>query len=80
MPSRAEIVSFYDSPPPAGASAWVSGATPATGITLTDPDPDWPRRYDDLARRIRQALGWRALQLDHVGSTCRRWRRSGSGW
>jgi GrpB-like predicted nucleotidyltransferase (UPF0157 family) len=69
MPSRAEIVSFDDSPPPPGADPWVPGAAPATGIEVTDADPAWPRRYDDLAGRIRQALGWRVLQLEHVGST-----------
>jgi GrpB-like predicted nucleotidyltransferase (UPF0157 family) len=47
----------------------VPGAAPATGIELADPDPEWPRRYDDLAGRIRAALGWRVLQLEHVGST-----------
>ena len=60
---------FDDSPPPPGASPWVAGAAPATGIEVTDPDPSWPSVYDGLARRIREALGWRALQLDHVGST-----------
>jgi len=30
--------------------------------------PAWPRHYDDLASRIREALGWRVLQLEHVGS------------
>ena len=69
MPSRAEILSFMDAAPPPGVQAWVPGAAPATGIEVTDPDPGWPRRYDQLAGRIRQALGWRALQLDHVGST-----------
>jgi GrpB-like predicted nucleotidyltransferase (UPF0157 family) len=69
VPSRAEIVLFDDSPPPAGASPWVGDAAPATGIVLTDPDPSWPRQYGDLAGRIREALGWRAIQLDHVGST-----------
>jgi GrpB-like predicted nucleotidyltransferase (UPF0157 family) len=69
MPSRAEIVTFTDPAPPAGADPWVPGATPATGIEVTDPDPGWPRQYDDLAARIRRALGWRALQLEHVGST-----------
>ena len=29
MPSRAEIVSFDDSPPPPGADPWVPGAAPA---------------------------------------------------
>jgi GrpB-like predicted nucleotidyltransferase (UPF0157 family) len=47
----------------------VAGAAPATGIDVTDPDPSWPRQYDDIASRIRDALGWRALQLEHVGST-----------
>ena len=69
MPSRAEIVLFDDSPPPPGADPWVAGGTPATGIDVTDPDPSWPRQYHFLAGRIREALGWRVLQLDHVGST-----------
>jgi GrpB-like predicted nucleotidyltransferase (UPF0157 family) len=69
MPSRAEIVLFDGSPPPPGASPWVAGAAPAAGIEVTDPDPSWPRRYDYLAGRIREALGWRAIQLEHVGST-----------
>jgi GrpB-like predicted nucleotidyltransferase (UPF0157 family) len=69
MPSRAEIVSFSDSPPPPGADPWVPGAVPAAGIDLADPDPAWPRQYDNLAGRIREALGWRVLQLEHVGST-----------
>jgi hypothetical protein len=39
MPSRAEIVSFDDSPPP-GADPWVvAGTGPATGIEVTAPDP-----------------------------------------
>jgi GrpB-like predicted nucleotidyltransferase (UPF0157 family) len=69
MPSRAEIVTFDDSPPPPGADAWVFDATPATGIEVTEPDPAWPRWYAELAARIREALGWRALQIEHVGST-----------
>jgi GrpB-like predicted nucleotidyltransferase (UPF0157 family) len=69
MPSRAEIVSFDNSSPPPGVDPWVPGAAPATGIEVTEADPAWPRRYDDLAGRIRQALGWRVLQLEHVGST-----------
>ncbi len=69
MPSRAEIVSFDDSPPPPGADPWVSGAAPGIGIEVTDPDPAWPRQFGNLARRIREALGWRVLQLEHVGST-----------
>jgi GrpB-like predicted nucleotidyltransferase (UPF0157 family) len=69
MPSRAEIVSFDDSPPPRGADPWVPGAAPDTIIEMVDPDPDWPQHYDGLAVRVRDALGWRVLQLEHVGST-----------
>jgi GrpB-like predicted nucleotidyltransferase (UPF0157 family) len=65
----AEIVSFDQTPTPPGASSWVPGAAPATGIEVTEPDPAWPRRYTEVAARIRDALGWRALHLEHVGST-----------
>jgi len=68
MPSHAEIVSFDDSLP-SGADPWVPGAVPDVGIEVTDPDPAWPQQYDDLAGRIREALGWRVLQIEHVGST-----------
>jgi GrpB-like predicted nucleotidyltransferase (UPF0157 family) len=70
MPSRAEIVSFDDSPPPPGANPWVAaGAGLGAGIEVADPDPAWPRQYDALAGRIRRALGWRVLHVEHVGST-----------
>jgi GrpB-like predicted nucleotidyltransferase (UPF0157 family) len=62
-------VSFDDAPPPPGANPWLPGAAPDTGIEVADPDPAWPRQYDILAARIRDALGWRVLQLEHVGST-----------
>jgi GrpB-like predicted nucleotidyltransferase (UPF0157 family) len=70
MPDRAAIVSFDDSPPPPGSPhAWLPASGPATGIEIADPDPAWPGLYGELAGRIRGVLGWRALQLDHVGST-----------
>jgi len=66
MPSRAEIVSFDHSPPSPGVNPWVvPGTGPGVGIEITDPDPGWPRQYDGLADRIREALGWRVLQLEH---------------
>ena len=62
-------MSFDDSPPPPGADPWLPGAAPATGIEVTGPDPGWPARYEELAGHIREALGWRVLGLEHVGST-----------
>jgi GrpB-like predicted nucleotidyltransferase (UPF0157 family) len=47
----------------------VPGAGPAVGIEITAYDPVWPRLYQARAGRIREALGWRVLQLEHVGST-----------
>jgi hypothetical protein len=52
MPSRAEIVSFDDSPPPPGADPWVvAGAGPGTGIDVADPDPGERDRYAAAKRR-----------------------------
>ena len=62
-------MTFDDSPPPPGADPWLPGAVRATGIEIADPDPAWPRWYAGLAARVRGALGWRVLQLEHVGST-----------
>jgi GrpB-like predicted nucleotidyltransferase (UPF0157 family) len=69
VPSREEIVTFHDPPPPDGASPWVAGAGPQKDIEVVDPDPAWPQSYDDLAARVRTALGWRAIVIEHVGST-----------
>lgn len=38
-------------------------------ICLAPSDPMWPRRYAEVAARIRQALGPVAVVVEHVGST-----------
>ncbi len=38
-------------------------------IVLVEYDPAWPARYAHEAANIRDALGSRALQIEHVGST-----------
>src|SRR6266487_3043944 len=38
-------------------------------IVIAEYDPQWPRRFEQAAERIRAALGDKVLQLDHVGST-----------
>jgi GrpB-like predicted nucleotidyltransferase (UPF0157 family) len=38
-------------------------------ITLVPYDPEWPHLFTREAGRIRAALGDRALQVEHVGST-----------
>ncbi|WP_418155275.1 GrpB family protein [Actinoalloteichus caeruleus] len=38
-------------------------------IEIVDPDPRWARLFHQEATRIREALGDRALAVEHVGST-----------
>ncbi|PZR68171.1 MAG: hypothetical protein DLM66_09580 [Candidatus Dormiibacter spiritus] len=38
-------------------------------IAIVDYDPEWPRRYEAEAKRLRAKLGPVALRLEHVGST-----------
>jgi GrpB-like predicted nucleotidyltransferase (UPF0157 family) len=69
MPSRRDVVTFHDPPVPDGASPYVPGAGPQPGIDVVDPDPAWPGHYAQLERLVREALGFRVLSLEHVGST-----------
>ena len=51
-------------------AAFVGDAKPSSGpVVVVDYDPEWPRLYAREAERIRGALGGRALQLEHAGST-----------
>ncbi|HSL34808.1 MAG TPA: GrpB family protein [Candidatus Limnocylindrales bacterium] len=38
-------------------------------VTLVDYDSQWPRLYEREERRIRAALGDRAIRIEHTGST-----------
>lgn len=38
-------------------------------IVLVAPDPAWPTRFAAVAEAVRAALGDRALELHHIGST-----------
>lgn len=38
-------------------------------VTLVEYDPQWPVLFECETARIRQALGARALRIEHVGST-----------
>ncbi|MCG1011072.1 MAG: GrpB family protein [Tepidanaerobacteraceae bacterium] len=38
-------------------------------ITLVEYDPSWPELFEREAKRIREVLGSKALQIEHVGST-----------
>lgn len=68
MPTPREIVDFSEDPAPPGASPWV-GPRVTERIEVGAADPSWPARFDAVADRVRAALGPRALELHHVGST-----------
>ena len=67
MPSFADITRHEDAPP--GEDLWVGERPAVTPIEVVDPDPSWCAQFDELAGRIRSALGERVLSLEHVGST-----------
>lgn len=69
VPTPAQITAHTSDDPPPGASPWVDGAGPQVGVEIVEYDEGWPAAYELLAERVRRALGWRVLQLDHVGST-----------
>ena len=48
---------------------WVGEHPPVTALAVVEPDPSWPAQFDELAARIRLALGDRVLALEHIGST-----------
>lgn len=41
----------------------------AEQLTLVEPDPTWPAQAARLVARIEEALGDRAMAVDHIGST-----------
>ena len=46
------------------------GGPPSSGpVVLVDYDPEWPQLFTREAERIGAALGERALQIEHAGST-----------
>jgi GrpB-like predicted nucleotidyltransferase (UPF0157 family) len=67
VPSAEEITRHHDVDP--DENPWVNGPPPAQQVEVVPYDADWPRRFDAFAAGIRDALGDRALAVEHVGST-----------
>lgn len=68
MPTIREIVVFQDDEPPPGASPWVIPPR-SQQIEMEPYDESWPATFDAFAALVRRALGARALDVVHVGST-----------
>ncbi|MCZ2404817.1 GrpB family protein [Paenarthrobacter sp. Z7-10] len=69
MPYRNDIINFHEPPVPEGQSPYVPGAGPSQHVEVVDWSEVWPERFELLAERVQGALGWRALVIEHVGST-----------
>jgi NAD-dependent deacetylase len=41
----------------------------ATPVEVVDYDPEWPRRYEEVAERVREAFGENVVEIEHMGST-----------
>jgi len=67
MSSFEEITRHEDAEP--DDHIWVIGPPVAVPIAVVEADPSWPALFDDLAARIRGALGDKVLDIEHVGST-----------
>src|SRR3954469_8029401 len=68
MPTNEQIARFHIDPP--DADPWVEGhAAQPYQIQAVEYDQRWPADFARVATRIRAALGDRALEMPHVGST-----------
>jgi NAD-dependent deacetylase len=63
---RAELVVRKSAGAVLGAAAAALREPP---LEVVDYDPDWPRRYEEEAARVRMALGADVEEMEHMGST-----------
>lgn len=68
MASIEQIIDLRAQPAPPGESPWVVQPVPTT-VTLAQSHPAWPAYAQGIAQMVRDALGFRALRVEHVGST-----------
>ena len=66
MPTPEEITRHHE---PADDVEWVAGGPTSGPVEVVPYDPAWPARYEQVAALVRDALGDRALAVEHVGST-----------
>lgn len=67
MPTAIEITTHHEAKE--GENPWVHGPPPPEEIHVVPYDANWPAAFERLAADIQEALGAKALRIDHVGST-----------
>lgn len=66
-PTVAEILAHYEDDE--ALVERISHRAVKPPIAIVDPNPEWPKRYEEAKQRIQKALGEVALDIVHVGST-----------
>jgi len=67
MPTAIEITTHHEANE--GENPWVHGPPPPEEIHVVPYDGNWPATFERLTADIQNALGAKALRIDHVGST-----------
>lgn len=65
MPASEEITRHHDE----GEVIYVGAHPTDYTLRIEEPDPSWARRYGELEAEVVAALGGRALDIQHIGST-----------
>ncbi|WP_372697122.1 GrpB family protein [Arthrobacter sp. JSM 101049] len=67
MAGDEQITTHHESNP--AAAIWLAGGPTPGPVVVVDHDPAWPATFEQIAERLRTALGPAALAVEHVGST-----------
>lgn len=67
MSTAIEITTHHEAKE--GENPWVHGPPPPEEIHVVTYNANWPATFERLAADIQNALGAKALRIDHVGST-----------
>lgn len=66
-PTIAQILEPYEDEPELVER--IASRTVKPPITIIEPNPEWPQRFEEVKDRIQNALGSLILEIAHVGST-----------
>ncbi|OJJ75759.1 hypothetical protein ASPBRDRAFT_38067 [Aspergillus brasiliensis CBS 101740] len=66
-PTIAQIITYYECQPELAER--VASRIKEPPITIVEPNPEWPQRYEEAKQRIQNALGPLILDIAHTGST-----------
>ncbi|KAL3449618.1 grpb/dephospho-CoA kinase [Aspergillus insuetus] len=66
-PTVAQIIAPYECQPE--LVEHIASRIIEPSITIAEPNPEWPQRFEEVKERIQKALGASVLDIAHTGST-----------